>query len=209
MQIKSTGKIVKTCGLQALEGKELQTRVDTIDLVADAASFLSYVSNYLETTARHIRDQETLAYGYWLTHFAELEGHFDVNERSIDGKAIVPGVTLAVTYWRIQNQLCAKHATAFVPPAGSSLVVVSDGIMNGAPSIQGVRYPAPPHMSGWWLTDDGYDGNVSSLTRTHAYHLAAVRPDLVHMLALPYGYRFDLRHHEDVWFDEAVAGEPA
>jgi hypothetical protein len=73
--------------------------------------------------------------------------------------------------------------------------------------VQGVRYPSPEHMSGWWITTDRYDGDIRSLTQEHLYHLTAARPDLARYLALPFGFRFDQASGEDVWFDEQVARE--
>jgi hypothetical protein len=74
-------------------------------------------------------------------------------------------------------------------------------------AVQGVRYPSPEHMSGWWITTDRYDGDIRSLTQEHLYHLTAARPDLARCLALPFGFRFDQASGEDVWFDEQVARE--
>jgi len=62
-------------------------------------------------------------------------------------------------------------------------------------------------MTGWWLTTNRFDGDTKSLKTMHACHLTAARPDLAHLVALPYGFRFDLSHAEDVWFDENVAAE--
>jgi hypothetical protein len=59
-------------------------------------------------------------------------------------------------------------------------------------------------MSGWWITTDRYDGNVTSLKQEHLYHVTARRPDLAPYIALPYGFRFDFAAREDVWFDEGV-----
>jgi hypothetical protein len=61
-------------------------------------------------------------------------------------------------------------------------------------------------MSGWWITTGRYDGNTASLKREHLRHLTAARPDLARLIALPFGFRFDLTHHEDVWFDPQTLG---
>ncbi len=87
-------------------------------------------------------------------------------------------------------------------------MIVSDGVMEGD-AVQGIRYPSPPHMSGWWITTDRYNGQIESLRNEHLYHVTAVRPDLARYVALPFGYRFDLATHEDVWFDANVASENA
>jgi hypothetical protein len=75
--------------------------------------------------------------------------------------------------------------------------------------VEGVRYPSPEHMSGWWITTDRYDGDIKSLTLHHLHHLVQWRPDIAPYLALPFGYRFALRDGEHVWFDEVAANEEA
>jgi hypothetical protein len=62
------------------------------------------------------------------------------------------------------------------------------------------------HMSGWFLLTDKWDKNVASLTNHHTYHVTAARPDLARFLALPTGFRFDLRSSR-VWFDGEVANQ--
>jgi hypothetical protein len=70
--------------------------------------------------------------------------------------------------------------------------------------VQGIRYPSPDHMSGWWITTDRYDGNIKSLRYEHTYHVTAARPALAKYLALPDGFRFNFSAGEEVWFDEKV-----
>ncbi|WP_259368131.1 MULTISPECIES: hypothetical protein [unclassified Colwellia] len=72
--------------------------------------------------------------------------------------------------------------------------------------MEGVRYPSPEHMSGWWLTTDEYDGNIDSLVTVHFQHIIEKRPELALYMALPFGYRFNLGgESEHVWFDQEVA----
>lgn len=160
MQTQSHNKIVEIPGPSTIACKKLRTSVEMADLIPGARAFLEYVVRYLETTGARIRHHETRAYGYWLTRFAELDECWEIAEYSIDGASVVPGVTRAVTYRGMQNQLCTKYAASFVPPVGSSLVVVSKGIMTSTSAVQGVRYPSPSHMSGWWFTDDEFDGDI-------------------------------------------------
>lgn len=88
-------------------------------------------------------------------------------------------------------------------PKPDQLVVISDGVYEGD-VVEGVRYPSPVHMSGWWLTTDRYDGDVKSLRTVHFYHIAEFRPDLSDFLKLPCGYRF-FSGNGDTWFDQQVA----
>jgi hypothetical protein len=78
--------------------------------------------------------------------------------------------------------------------------------MEGLP-VQGLRHPWQEHMSGWLLVTDKWDENVTSLKTLHTYHVTAARPELVRFLALPTGFRFDIRSGQ-VWFDEEVANQP-
>lgn len=114
-----------------------------------------------------------------------------------------PTLMRAVRCWIEQHEVCARHAATFDPPHPDSLIVISAGVAEGDP-VQAVRYPSPAHMSGWWITTDRYDGDVQSLTQVHAPHVAADRPDLSPLLALPCGYRFDQASGGDAWLDERV-----
>ena len=88
-------------------------------------------------------------------------------------------------------------------PAMDQLVVISDGVYEGD-IVEGVRYPSPQHMSGWWLTTDRYDGNIESLKTVHFRHIAERRPDIAEFLRLPFGYRF-FSADGSSWFYEKVA----
>lgn len=88
-------------------------------------------------------------------------------------------------------------------PEPDQLVVISDGVYEGD-VVEGVRYPAPEHMSGWWLTTNRYDGDVNSLKTVHFHHIAETRPDLSIFLRLPFGYRF-FSGDGNTWFDQKVA----
>lgn len=105
-----------------------------------------------------------------------------------------------------QLQECKKFDTTPVLLDDNQLVVVSEGVLAGDP-VEGVRYPSPKHMSGWWITTDKYNGDISTLTTEHAYHILERRPDLAKYMLLPYGFRFRVGTKEDVWFDEKVAKE--
>jgi len=90
-------------------------------------------------------------------------------------------------------------------PNSNQLTSISRGVYEGQP-VQGVRYAMEPHMSGWFITTDDYDGDVESLHNEHLCHVLEKRPDLVDYLCLPIGWRFDTRRH-DVWFDESVSNQ--
>ncbi len=107
-----------------------------------------------------------------------------------------------------QYEVCRRFRTHCMPPRSDQLVVISAGVVEGD-AVEGVRYPSPEHMSGWWITTDRYDGDSKSLTLHHLHHLVEWRPDIAPYLALPFGFRFVLGEAEHVWFDEVVASEDA
>jgi hypothetical protein len=187
--------------------RDLLAKVGQPQLVPDAEKFLRYVVEYLTSSKAQLRHGETIPYGYWLVKFMEAGDFLEAWEYKPDASEYQPGVTTTLTYWNIQHAACERAGAKFDPPRPDRLVVYSDGVLEGDKDVQGVRYPSPEHMSGWWLTTGRFDGNTRSLKRTHAYHLTAARPDLAHLIALPSGFRFDLTHREDIWFDEKAAGK--
>ncbi len=104
-----------------------------------------------------------------------------------------------------QRAVCRQYAASFRPPAADQLCATSSGVFDGEP-VQGVRYAAPEHMSGWYLTTDRYDGDHRSLVVEHVSHVVERRPDIAPFLALPPGFRFDVSSvSAEAWYDEDVA----
>ncbi len=200
------GLQVRTQGLMSPSQKELQVRVSEPALVPEGEAFLRYVATYLQEQSTSIHPGQTLNYGYWLVKFQEIDDRtLEIWEYNAEGTGFVPGATLSLTYWRDQQLVCRQFNALFTPPRADKLAAVSDGVVEGDP-VQGVRYPSPEHMSGWWLTTGRYTGDVASLRVEHLYHITAARPDLARFLALPYGFRFawevEGRGEGYVWFDE-------
>lgn len=196
---------VRTRGFKSLGRRELVAAVSSPELLSDAEDYLEMVCDYLLSSGAELKHGETMAYGYWLTKFVATDDHLEAWEYAADASHFVPGITLTLTYWRSQHRVCQRLSAEFQPPRPDQVVVVSEGVLEGDQAVQGVRYPSPEHMSGWWFTTDRYRGDVGSLVKIHAYHLSAARPDLSSLLALPHGYRFDLSKSEDIWYDEKVA----
>lgn len=208
VRVSTLGTLVTTEGLA--RGGYREVVVDTGDraLTAEGEAFLRAIVNHLIETRSVLKPEETFRYGYWLTLFkAAGNDTLEVWEHAADASHFVPGAKLTLTYWRDQQSVCAKYGAAFMPPRPDKLAVVSAGVFEGDP-VQGIRYPSPEHMSGWWFTTDRYDGNMKSLRTEHLYHVTAARPDLARYVALPYGFRFDLSKGEDVWFEEKIASQP-
>lgn len=202
--VRSEGRRAWTEGLGALGRHEVLAEVDEPSLVEEAEALVRFVGSYVTGQDATIRAGETMAYGYWLVKFEPgPDDRLHVWEYDATATRFVPGATLTLRYWREQHEVCERYGAAYSPPRPDRLVALSDGVLEGDP-VQGVRYPSPEHMSGWWVTTDRYDGNVSSLRNEHLYHLTARRPELSRYIALPEGFRFDLAHGEDVWFDEKV-----
>ena len=195
---------VRTEGLRLHSLPEIEASVETPDLVDGAKAYLFFVADYLLKDRKTIRPGETMAYGYWLTKFESMGPDLlEVWEYNADATEFVKGASLTLTYWRDQHALCRGYDAEFQPPRPDRLTVISQGVLEGRP-VQGARYPSPDDMSGWWITTDLYNGDVSTLKHEHTYHVTAARPDLAKFLALPVGFRYDLSTHEDVWFDQGV-----
>jgi hypothetical protein len=195
---------LRTEGLKASGFSEISVDVDA-GLLEESERFLRYVSDYLLGSGKLIKPGETMGYGYWLVKFqgAQQGDHLETWEYSADASSFVRGADLTLGYWRDQHFICSQHRASFSPPNADKLTVISAGVIEGLP-VQGVRYPSPDHMSGWWITTDLYDGNIKSLRNEHIYHVTAARPDLAKYLALPDGFRFNLSVAEEVWFDQKV-----
>jgi hypothetical protein len=203
---KST-RSVNTLGLTRSGQDDTQVEVNRSELLPYAEQFLRHVVSYLRESGRRILPGETFPYGYWLVRFEARDGRLEVWEYNPAATEFVRGACLTLTYWRDQHQICDQLQAAFVPPRPDRLTVVDNGVFEGLP-IQAVRYPSPEHMSGWWITTDKYNGDVSTLRREHTYHVTSTRPDIAPYIALPYGFRFDLGESgAHAWLDERVAGQ--
>ena len=183
----------------------MRLAVSREDLVAGAVDLLRHVVNYVEHEHAVIQADEQVGYGYWSVTFrAGAGGFLDAWEYDAAASTLTAGASRAVLYWYEQHTVCGQANAAFSPPRPDQMAAVSLGVMEGD-DLEGVRYPSPPHMSGWWLTTDRYDGDIRSLNVQHLYHVTAARPDIVRYLALPAGYRFSTLEASAVWYDDAVA----
>jgi len=196
---------IRTEGLVSLGHSEFRAEVRDPELMGQAEDFLNYVSHYVTTSGKRINPGETMPYGYWLVKFEGAgRNTLETWEYKADASDFVKGANLTLCYWRDQHIICKLHEAEFRPPRPDKLTVVSDGVLEGAP-VEGVRYPSPDHMSGWWITTDQYNGDIKTLKHQHTYHVTAARPELAKYLALPDGFRFNLAGTEEVWLDEKVA----
>jgi hypothetical protein len=204
MDIISTddGLEMATVGLGSESGCEICARIDDVSLADECREFIRFAAAYIED-GHPIKPGETLGYGYWITKAVpDVKGRLCFWEYAPDGAEYVAGVSNTLRYWKDQHSVCGRASSLFCPPNAGQMVAISDGVFEGG-DVQGVRYPSPAHMSGWWITTDRYDGNVSSLKTVHAYHLTATRPDLTQFLALAFGYRF-YSDNGEVRFDSKI-----
>jgi len=207
--IDSKNKLVlRTSGLVKSGRQELLASIDDPELSNSAEVFLEFVSRYLLMENVFLKSGETFPYGYWLTKFILAEdGFLHAFEYTKDATEFVPGISLTLRYWIDQHKICDDLQTTFAPIRPDRKVVISEGVLEGD-DVEGVRYPSPQHMSGWWMTTDRYDGNIKSLKILHLYHVTSVRPDLARYIALPYGFRFNTRKNL-IAYDSDVASRPA
>lgn len=207
IRVARNGLVLQTWGLGRYSHPELRLSIKDSALLEEGEAFLRFVVDYLVQGDTKIKPDETLTYGYWLTKFVlSSEGVLEVFEYNAEATEFIEGAELALTYWRDQHAVCNQVRATFDPPRPDKKVAISAGVYEGDP-VEGVRYPSPEHMSGWWLTTDRYDGNIKSLNVVHLYHVTAARPDLARYLALPPGFRFSTSEAQatDIWFDEKVA----
>lgn len=190
-------------GLDALGHPEIVVSVQDPKLRQYAEELLFFLSNYIEQ-GNILQPSETMAYGYWLLKFQSRdEKTLETWEYNDEATKFVGGTSRTLRYWKDQHEVCRRFGAEFQPPRPDKLTVVSKGVLEGR-AVQGVRYPSPDHMSGWWITTDQYDGDTKSLKQEHTYHVTRARPELAKYLALPDGFRFDLSVKEDVWKDEKI-----
>jgi hypothetical protein len=194
---------VVTRGLADFDQRELAVPLLDETLADEAAAFLRHVVEYLYVGKRRIEPDETMEYGFWIVKFRASGDVLETWEHGDDGRELVIGADRALRFRRDQMRICEAHGAEFTPPRGDTLLAVSDGVWEGR-DLEAVRYPAPEHMSGWWLTTDLYDGNAESMRTEHAYHAVARRPELVPYLALPPGFWFRTGGEPEIGFDPAL-----
>lgn len=206
MKIKSTEAgadlTLKTEGLMERFGYEISVTINTPALKEGAIEFIELVTRYVESGFK-IASDETLGYGCWVTKmYLNDRRELMFFEQVPRTGAYVPGISTTLQLWAEQHMTCEKTGVDYSAPSFDQMIVISPGVIEGDPA-EGVRYPSPEHMSGWWVTTDRYDGDTKSLLTVHIQHLAVNRPDLVKYLGLPFGYRFH-GPSDDVWLDEKI-----
>ncbi len=140
---------------------EVELRVPDRSWVEDGKALVRAIVGYVDGGGRPLRVGETFGYGYWLVRFdAGGPGCLSISEYAPDASWFVPGAELALRYWRDQHEVCGRVGAPFTPPRADQMVTVSAGVYEGDP-VQGVRYRAPEHMTGWHLTTAQFSGDAN------------------------------------------------
>jgi hypothetical protein len=193
-----------TDGLKNFIGHEVKVLIKEWP-VQSYSDVLIYLIDYIVHSGAIIRNEQTIAYHSWLLKFVlDSESEIHLYEVRGDGEGFVEGVDYALKVVYEQIKVCEKFNATPRFPTFSQMIAISDGVYEGMP-IEGVRYPSPEHMTGWWLSTNLYDVD-RSVKPVHYFHIAFKRPDLLKYLALPFGYRFreNQKQAMGVWFDSTI-----
>jgi hypothetical protein len=195
-----------TQGINDLIGKEFSINKKSLS-IEDVKIIIDYILNYIESEKKQIKNLETFGCGSWMIQFVFNGIYIELHELKdvIDGNNQYKfDLSKTITFFKQQANLCIEHKVKpFIPKIGQK-IAVSKEIYDGS-EANGVRYNAPEHMTGWYLTSNSYNGDIKSLMVDHLYHLLQERPDLAKFLALPVGYRFYKDSNEEkIWIDETV-----
>jgi len=196
-----------TAGLADLVGYELAADTGGAEMEQEFLLMMEFLAAYATAEGRKFAPEETLLHGYWTLKFRvspQDRALLDLWEYDAATTGWIPGVRYAVECWAMQHRKCRESSAGFHAPRLDQLAVISDGVLDGDPWTA-VRYPSPPHMSGWWMTTDRYDGDVASLKTDHLYHVTDCRPEIMPYIALPEGYRVDPAASPSAWFDQTVS----
>ncbi len=192
-----------TQGLTHIVGREFSIRKKNYPK-EDIKLLVDYIVGYIEEEKKQIRNLETFGCGSWMIQFVFDPVYIQLYElKNVEnGKNIYEfDLTITINLFRSQVDLCEKYNVPPTIPAIGQKIAISKEIYEGY-EVNGVRYNAPVHMTGWYLTSNSYNGDIASLVVDHLYHILKERPELAKFLALPVGYRFYKdRETEEVWYD--------
>lgn len=194
-----------TRGLSVFGQTELSIQFHSENLAGFAEDLLRSAGNYATSVDVRLKPGETIGLQSWIYKLQEHSGHLELCELTEDGDQFQRGCSFSASLIEPQKAICDAHAVTPVFSFTNQMVAVSDGVMTGKLPIQGVRYPSPEHMSGWWITTDDFNGNTDKINTVHMGHIISDRPDIRSLLALPHGFRFSFGETTEIWFDQNVA----
>ncbi len=204
-KILNTGDFYITQGIEPIIGKEFRIKNGNYTEL-EIQDVVNYIAGYIVEEKKTIKHEESFEFGSWLLQFRINESYIDVCElKNIsNGENIYDeGVDITLEIYRMQSSLIKDGMSPQIPRF-SQKIALSREIYDGS-EINGVRYPAPQHMTGWYLTSNSYNGDVSTLIVDYLYFIIKKRFDIIKFLALPAGYRFYKDNEEEgFWFDDQV-----
>jgi hypothetical protein len=216
------GTSAATHGLFASAGFELVLDVSTDskpELVTAAVNLARFLGDYFVQSGRRLASGETVEWASSLL-VARQEGsgpRFTFDEMSFDGETILRGVSQCARIWADQSDTCKAFGSPFLPAKYAQKVVHSPEALATGGRIEGIRYPAPAHMSGWWIFDQAYDGDPADAAQlmqiTPVFRVLASQPRLASLFGLDAGYAFSIstdpaspaNESRKVWFEDDVA----
>lgn len=194
-----------TEGIESILNKEFRIKKGNFN-ESEVQYVIDYILKYVITENKILKDKDTFEFGSWLLQFVSNGDYFEIYELEnvLAGKNIYKeGIDIAIEIYRIQSSL-VKEGIAPQIPKFSQKIALTEDIYNGS-EINGVRYGAPSHMTGWYLTSNSYKGDIKRLIVDYLYFIINNRFDIVKFLALPTGYRFYKDSEEEgFWFDDQI-----
>ena len=205
--IKEEGDYIISNGFAREIDFEIKVKIGKFDH-AWYSYALKYIIDYVTREKAQILPGQTIAFNCWIIKFIKVsDDYLELYELDGNGEDFVLGVDLSLSMFSELSSTCEKYSSEVAYPIITQKIVISEGIETEYP-IEGVRYDVDGKMSGWWITTDLYNGDISSLKQIEFHQLYLVRPELIKYLALSTGFRFFLEEtKDDVWFDQEVLNQ--
>ena len=201
--------IVVTQGLNDYLGKEISVLRGDYNL-EDINLVLEIILDYVKLNDSKLKNGETIGIGSWMIKFSIDNVYIELHElKDVVKNSNVYEFDLknTISFLKGQNDICSRYKVNLMFPLIGQKIAVSKEIYDGS-EVNAVRYDAPSHMTGWYLTSNEFNGDVNTLIVDHLFHLLKVRPDIAKYLALPAGYRFFKDELGDkIWFDEDIIAD--
>ncbi|MBK6464595.1 MAG: hypothetical protein IPF92_26865 [Myxococcales bacterium] len=110
----------------------------------------------------------------------------------------------------LQNDVCRRHGTVFVPAPGALKVGISPNVRSGVVPLNGLRHRPEGDTTGWYIwAGETLGTDPEFFVPLHVEHLDVWCPQAIRFLGLPPGWRFLIADdYEDVWEDAALLAIP-
>ena len=171
----------------------------------DYIYLLKYIIDYVTEENSKILPDQSIGFNSWILNFVLKQNEYlEIYERHPVTQELVEGCEYSLEIMNNQINVCDKYFSKYLFTRVNQNISISDGVLEGI-VVEGVRYEAPDHMSGWYLTTELYNDDINSLKQIGLPDLARRRPELIKYLALDSGFRFfSDSKNDEVWFDEEV-----